>query len=199
MTAPGFLTFVRSFVEFIHNPVPLTVFAVAVVIAWPIGHLIAKRCRRSRTAAALLVAAVGFVVALTLTPDFDYSPAVPLPPHYLTLIDNPRVVWAQLIQPPSDAEQVANILFFVPVGLFAGWFWKSVVRASLFGLALTVTIETCQYDIPGRAGSFTDIRNNTLGAIAGALLAATAYWTARLFRASRGAPRCSNGTSRPAP
>ena len=44
-----------------------------------------------------------------------------------------------------------------------------IPRATLFGAALTVFVETCQYGIVGRAGSITDIRNNTLGALLGAI------------------------------
>jgi VanZ family protein len=62
----------------------------------------------------------------------------------------------------------------VPIGLVGRFVWGSAARAALAGAALTIFIETCQYGIVGRAGSFTDMRNNTAGAVLGALIAAGA-------------------------
>jgi glycopeptide antibiotics resistance protein len=52
-------------------------------------------------------------------------------------------------------------------------------------MLLTLAIETCQYGIIGRAGSITDIRNNTMGAILGAVFAAAATARYTAARASR--------------
>ena len=59
---------------------------------------------------------------------------------------------------------MANIAISFPAGFLGRFVWGSVGRATGFGLALTVFVETCQYGVIGRAGSITDIRNNALGA-----------------------------------
>jgi glycopeptide antibiotics resistance protein len=121
----------------------------------------------------LLVLVVGVVAALTLTPN-PPAPGVveTLPAHFLTKLDEPREVWAKLTAAPSDGEQFANIALYVPVGLLGMLVWRSIIRGALFGAILTLIIETCQSGIVGRAGSITDIRNNTAGALLGALVAA---------------------------
>ncbi|MFI5931850.1 VanZ family protein [Actinoplanes sp. NPDC051494] len=192
MTHLGLFTFIR-------HPVPLTVLALTVALAWPLSRPLARRPGRARPVAALLVVAIGTVVALTLTPNFGFLPTEVLPPHFLTQLDDPASVWATLTQPPADAEQIANIALYVPVGLLAGLLWKNAVRATLLGFALTAFIETCQYDIPGRAGSLTDIRNNTIGALAGAVLAAVVTRPRGRLRAGPGGEPRSAGTSRRAP
>jgi MFS family permease len=153
---------------------------VTAAVAWPIGRLIADRFDRPRAAAALFVASVGTVIALTLTPHYP-GPVdfLPPPPHFLHYIGDLHRVWAALTAPPTDAEQIANITLYVPVGLFGRFVWRSTIGAAAFGTALTVVIETCQYWIVGRDGSLTDIRNNAVGAILGALLAAVAARVAR--------------------
>ena len=148
---------------------------VTAVAAWPLGRLIANRLGRSRAAAVLFVAAVGVVMALTLTPNYP-GPGEPtdMPPHFLQYLGNPHMVWAALTSPPADSEQIANVALYVPVGLFGRFVWRTTIGAAAFGIALTVVIETCQYGVPGRDGSLTDIRNNAAGAVLGALLGAVA-------------------------
>jgi glycopeptide antibiotics resistance protein len=159
--------------DFVAEPATLAVLLATALLAWPVGRRIAGRFRCPRAAAVLLVVAVGVVVALTLTPSRPAPGVVEvLPPHYLTEIGKPRLVWARLTGAPSDAEQVANIALYVPIGLLGVFVRRSALRATLFGLALTVVIETCQYGIIGRAGSLTDIRNNTAGVLVGAVVAA---------------------------
>jgi glycopeptide antibiotics resistance protein len=82
------------------------------------------------------------------------------------------VVWSALTAAPSDAEEIANVALYVPVGVLGWLLWRSVGWATLFGAMLTVVIETCQIGVIGRAGSLTDIRNNTAGAFLGAVFAA---------------------------
>jgi glycopeptide antibiotics resistance protein len=162
---------------FVTEPAPLTVLAVTLVAVWPVARRIARRTGCRRSVAVLFVLWVGVVVALTLTPA-EPAPGVPVttPPHFLGQVDHPRLVWSLLTAPPWDAEQLANIALYLPVGLLAGLAWRRTVPATLIGMALTVAIETCQYSIIGRAGSITDIRNNTAGALLGALAAAAARW-----------------------
>jgi len=156
--------------NFISAPVPLVILIATVLLAVPVGRKLATWQRCSSVAAVLLILMVGIVAGLTLTPN-PPAPGVTeiLPPHYLTLLTHPRVVWAQLVAPPADGEQQANIALFVPIGVLAALVFGTIPRATLFGAALTVFVETCQYCIAGRAGSFTDIRNNTLGALLGAI------------------------------
>jgi glycopeptide antibiotics resistance protein len=161
---------------FVAEPVVLAVLAATLVLAWPIGRRLADRLHCSRAVAVAFVVTVGVVLALTLTPSRSVDGSAPvLPPHYLSLLrHDPAVLWAQFTSWPGDVEQRANIALYIPVGVLAGFAWRSVVRASAFGMMLTIVIETCQYGIIGRSGSITDIRNNTAGAILGALFAAAA-------------------------
>jgi len=157
---------------------PYTVVALvsATAVSWPLGRRLARHRGCSPIAGALFVLSVGMILALTVTPNEPGRYAL-LPPHYLTQLGHPRQVWATLTAMPDDLEEYANIALYVPFGFF-GWFvWRSAAVAALSGLALTVFAETCQHDIVGRAGSFTDIRNNTLGAVLGAA-AAVAVTTA---------------------
>ena len=174
---------------FVSGPAALAVLLATALLAWPAGVRIARRQGCPRLAAALFVVAVGVIVALTLTPSRTMSGVIEVPPpHYLTQIDDLLFVWSTLTAAPSDAEQLANIALYVPVGLLGGFVWRGVARATLFGLALTVAIETCQYGIIGRAGSLTDIRNNALGALIGALLAGAVRAVAGRWPVSAGAP-----------
>jgi glycopeptide antibiotics resistance protein len=161
--------------HFIIGRPALAVLVVTAVAAWPLGRLIGNRFGRSRVAVVLFIASVGVVMALTLTPNYP-APGEPtdLPPHFLQYIDNLHMVWAALTSPPTDSEQIANIALYVPVGLFGRFVCGGATRAAVFGIALTVAIETCQYGIVGRDGSLTDIRNNAAGAVLGALVGAVA-------------------------
>ena len=171
--------------EFVTGPATLAVLGATLVLAWPVGRRLADRLHCPRAAAVALVITVGVICALTLTPNQPVDGIYPqLPPHYLHLLPHPRAVLATLSARPVGAEQLANIALYVPLGLFARFVWRSAVKASAVGLALTVVIETCQYGIIGRAGSLTDIRNNTAGAILGALVATAASHATRRRRAS---------------
>jgi glycopeptide antibiotics resistance protein len=162
---------------FVTGPAPLTVLAVTLIAVWPVARRIAGRTGCRRSVAVLFVLWVGVVVALTLTPA-EPAPGVPVTvsPHFLAQVDHPRLVWSLLTAPPADAEQIANIALYLPVGALGRLAWRRMIPAALIGTALTVAIETCQYSIIGRAGSITDIRNNTAGAVLGALAAAAALW-----------------------
>ena len=175
--------FAQGLWTFVMQPIPLLVLAVAALTCWPLGALLARWCHCPRAAAALFIAATGVVVALTLTP----NPPEPAPyPHFLTLLHHaPGLLRAQVLGPPTDLEQLANIALYVPIGAFGRLVWPKVLRATLMGLTLTVGIELCQYDIIGRAGSLTDIRNNTVGALIGAALTASAIHLGRRERSRR--------------
>ncbi|MFI7603260.1 VanZ family protein [Actinoplanes sp. NPDC049681] len=158
----------HSLATFVGNPVPQIVFAVFLVLAWPLSRLAGRDTGR-RAVAALFLVSAGMIIALTATPSYtDPASYSAIPPHFLTELDQPRVIWAKLTAAPSDAEQIANIALYVPLGIFGRLLWRSTARATVCGFVMVLVIETVQYVIPGRAGSITDIRNNTLGAFLGA-------------------------------
>lgn len=66
----------------------------------------------------------------------------------------------------------ANVLLFVPFGLFAALLWRNYDwrRALLTGLGIALLLETCQLFV-GRAFDIDDILLNTLGVFCGFLLA----------------------------
>ena len=67
---------------------------------------------------------------------------------------------------------VANIVLFMPFGLFAALLWRGFgwKRALLTGGCITLFIETCQLFI-GRTFDIDDLMLNTLGVFCGFLLA----------------------------
>jgi hypothetical protein len=152
---------------FMSQPSAAVAFLSALAVAWPLGWWLARRQSCSRVTAVLFVLSAGVILALTLSPNEPGRYSL-LPPHYLTHLGDPGQVWAALRALPDDGEEYANIALYVPLGFLGRQVWRSAARAALCGLALTVLVETCQFDIVGRAGSLTDIRNNTLGAVLGA-------------------------------
>jgi hypothetical protein len=154
------------------RPAPLVVFAAVLAFAWPIGHRLAERYQCRPWVVVLFVIEVGVILALTMTPNPPPPPDVPTYPHFLTLLGNGHLIWSQLVAVPRGLEQLANIALYVPAGVLGWYMWRSALRSAGFGMALTVFIETCQYGITGRGGSITDIRNNTAGAILGAVVTA---------------------------
>jgi glycopeptide antibiotics resistance protein len=158
--------------EFVTAPAAFVVIIATFAIAWPLGRRMAARYRCSPAIAILFVIAIGAILALTLTPSEPSGIPFPRPPHFLQQLGDGRLIWANLVTPPDDSEELANIAIYLPAGFLGRFVWGSVGRATSVGLVLTIFIETCQYGVIGRAGSITDIRNNTLGAFFGALLAA---------------------------
>jgi glycopeptide antibiotics resistance protein len=169
------VTAVHDLWEFLRGRAAFAVLVATAIVSWPLGRLIADRFGRSRAWTVLFVAAVGVVMALTLTPNYPV-PGEPteVPVHFLQQLGHLNRLRLALTSPPTDSEQIANIALYVPVGLFGRFVWGSALRATVFGTALTVVIETCQYGIVGRDGSITDIRNNAVGALLGAVAAAVA-------------------------
>lgn len=161
---------------FVCRPATVAAFAVILVAVWPVGAAVARRAGCPRPTAVLFVLAVGGVLALTLTPT---RASAFEPPHFLTQLADPHFLWATATTFPDDAEQLANIALYLPLGFLGYGVLHSGSRSAIFGAALTVLVETCQYGIAGRCGSLTDIRNNTAGAILGALVAAALCRAAR--------------------
>ncbi len=71
----------------------------------------------------------------------------------------------------ATSEAVLNGLLFVPLGIGLALFRLRVSRVALLGLLASAVVETILVPIPGRDPSWGDIALNTLGAVAGALLA----------------------------
>ena len=67
---------------------------------------------------------------------------------------------------------IANIVLFIPFGLFAALLWRGFgwKRALLTGICITLSIESCQLLI-GRTFDIDDLMLNTLGVFCGFLLA----------------------------
>jgi len=88
--------------------------------------------------------------------------------------------WAER---PSRGDFVANVLAYIPLGLFATLAlasprtvlrWSPVV--TIVGAALSVVLELTQYFVEGRVTSATDVCANTLGVLIGS--AAALFWAA---------------------
>lgn len=166
----------ESLVAFLSHPLPWAVFAGTLPVAVPLGSRLSARHGAPRPVGILLLAAVGVIAALTLTPNYAGSPAT-TPPHYLTTLTDPARTWYALSARPVGEEQYANIALYVPVGVLGALLRRNAWRPALLGLLLTVAVETLQAGIPGRDGSLTDIRNNALGAWLGALAIRPLWFT----------------------
>lgn len=109
---------------------------------------------------------------------------------YLTLQPGPNgLVGARpsIFNPMSRLDRedaIANVLLYIPVGLFAALLWRSktwiVVRATGFVFAVSFTIEFAQRALPlDRAATTHDVVFNTLGGLAGAVVGALVARAAR--------------------
>ena len=76
----------------------------------------------------------------------------------------------------SPVGDVANLVLFAPLGAVLFLRRRRPGRAVLAACALSVSIELLQRVIPGRTTSLDDVISNTLGALAGYLLA-RALWS----------------------
>jgi len=94
----------------------------------------------------------------------------------------PDTLLASLAQHPSRGDMVANVLLYIPFGLFLPLAFPTRIRAiaraigaTVAGLAVSMAIEIVQmYDV-GRVPSLYDVATNTIGAATGALAAALGH------------------------
>ena len=158
--------------------VPWLAFSVliGVVVAGPfVGVWLAGR---PRTTGALLGLAVLTVMGLTLYPDGAPYPSITC---------NPGLPYLA----PTAGESTANILLFVPVSFLAGVLWRRPVAAVLGAVALSGAVEAIQalVVVIGRACDTSDWITNTIGAVVGAVLAASALtWHRRRTRREAARP-----------
>ena len=76
------------------------------------------------------------------------------------------------------ADVLVNIILFLPFGAALAAGGVAVRRCGLAAALLSASVEFAQLWIPGRDPSLGDVVSNTVGAVLGAVLVATApYWT----------------------
>ncbi len=134
--------------------------------------------------AVLVLLLVGFILYGSLYP-FRWRP---LPPG----TDLGALLLQNLLQSPGGRGDVlANLVLYAPLGFLLGAMlpprWPRVTRVllpALAGAVLSAVVETLQLWLGGRVSSGADLALNTLGALAGAALAA-AMGGAALFGAQR--------------
>ena len=116
----------------------------------------------NRVAAIWLIAALGVSVVLTLQPG----------PRG---IGGARPTVLNLFASLDVEDAVANVLLYIPVGLFATLLWRSrrrvVAWSTGFAFSVSIAIECAQWVLPiDRAATTHDVIFNTLGGFVGAVL-----------------------------
>ena len=117
------------------------------------------------------VAYVAIVLLATLT-QLDFSPDLTAAAERLARAFTPSLGWRDAI------DGVRNLALFGGLGAvwvvtsFSGKVRPEVVRATLVGFALSVTVEGLQVFSPIRTASIVDVTTNTLGTLGGAMLVA---------------------------
>jgi len=182
-----------------YAPLVLAVTAVAVVVlARPVG----RRLRLPALGVAAWVAALGLVVALTLTPREPQRSGervcaldswTPLDLHNVLALD----------------QRAANVLLLVPLALLAALPRDARTRRALLGLvvALPFVVEAVQYAVPriSRICDSNDLVDNLVGVAVGAAVGTAVRLVASLAhrrrRGGKGRPRRASqdtrrGTSR---
>lgn len=151
-----------------------------------------SRYQCSRLVAVGLIASVGVVLALTggagaIAPANAQTWWMP---GYLQQLTYDGYLRSELTTMFGTLQELANVVLFAPVGLFASLTWRSLTRGMVFGIGLSVFVERVQPFI-GRPGSFGDLLHNALGTTIGA---AVALMTLRTMRHRQAPP-----TTVPAP
>jgi glycopeptide antibiotics resistance protein len=145
--------------------IPLGLVAACIAIV-AIGSFRARRSGdrsaafRTATLDVLFGASVLSILALTLSPHRDSGRSIILVPFEQGWHSTRR-----------NAEMLANLLLFVPLGLLGPARWSALdgwERLTLAAVPLSTTIEILQYMFDfGRESSTTDVVLNTLGACVG--------------------------------
>jgi len=154
------------------EPELLTIIAVTLLVAWPLGTVLARRNGCARTVGVLFVVVVGAVLAATTTHgSFGRPYALDLSGirAYLDQFADPGLIGSDLRGFGATLERLANVGLFLPVGLVATLLWRRPLRAVAFGVALTFAVELWQAYI-GRGGELVDVLHNSVGAVLGAVI-----------------------------
>jgi glycopeptide antibiotics resistance protein len=129
----------------------------------------------------LTLAYLAFVGWVTLTPGAYAPTQSDLVLRVLARLQGyDRLSWLTY----DRAEYLANVALFIPVGLFllllfGTRFWWLAVAAAI---TMTSLIETAQRSIPGRVPDQRDVAANTMGAVAGVVVALVLTLPATLRR-----------------
>ncbi|WP_166850349.1 VanZ family protein [Isoptericola sp. BMS4] len=148
-----------------HRTVAELALSLLVLVCVVLGAVLARRPRRGRRALWVLTAVwVLPVLALTLVPDLKSLGEAPGPVGCTVQFSVPTLH-------PIDLANMA--LFFVPA-YFAALASRRPALAALAGTALSAGVEALQAVLPvlGRACDTDDWLTNTVGVVAGALVAA---------------------------
>jgi VanZ family protein len=131
--------------------------------------MLAVQARESRLAHALAVLYATAIAYASLQPFGDWM--APLP-------DTPFWLLGQWPARPARFDLVANVLTYIPLGLFIALIPRGmttlgrVLLATLVGAVASFAMETLQWYMPPRHAAAVDFVANTLGAFAGGLLGA---------------------------
>ena len=142
----------------VNQPALLTILAVTVVLAWPLGRWLGRGAL-----GVVFVVILGAVLAATTTTEM---------PHYSV---GGIEVYLREFAHPTDLltgfanrdERLANIGLFLPLGSVATLLWHRPVAVVCACAALSFAIEGWQGFI-GRGGDAVDVVHNAVGAFLGA-------------------------------
>jgi VanZ family protein len=152
------------------HPAVLAALAVTAVLAWPLGRLL-----RRGALGIVFVAVLGAVLAATMT--------TLTPPDRMTGAVHAYVLGFAHFPPfTENAERLANVGLYLPLGLVATLMWRRPVPVTVGGAVLSFLIEAWQAHI-GRGGDPVDVLHNAAGTLLGAALG---YAVVRLRGAWRG-------------
>lgn len=123
-----------------------------------------KRAYAGAALDSLVAASLLGVLALTLLPASSPQPRADLLPFQQLWLNPSR--WEGIV-----AQMAANVLMFVPLGLFVPARWRALdhtARIVAFAAGFSLLIEAWQFAfVAGRQSSFTDVVLNTGGAVLG--------------------------------
>jgi hypothetical protein len=154
-----------NYLFYYFNVVFLLLAAVAAVLAGLIVRANRKRLptRWQRVCCFGLVFFSGAAVALTLLRE---------PPRGFTLGQLANWNWDALLTGGLDMTHWLNVLLFVPPAFFGTMLWRHPVPVAAIGLGASVAIEAVQAVTEVGGNDVIDLVCNTLGAFAGAWIAA---------------------------
>lgn len=127
-----------------------------------------ERFLRSNVA---LIAAIAFIVLLTLTPMQGTHH------HHLGLLDDFIAAFSPSFRRGRLVGLIGNVLLFAPFGAVLAARGLKGLQVVLIGASTSIAIEATQWFIPGRTTSLDDVLLNTLGTALG--FVALVRWSSR--------------------